>query len=163
MTTRRVQAICQDDLKQKYFQSPGVSLYLTFTLTLPILLMAVLIVIICATHKEIQKQLVKSSNNRNLADFALMVIYIMIYVLSFDFAVFKNFPATNTFNDIVLVITATLNVCVLLEFIVCLLYMCCTELNDKSHEHSDNHSDTTCTRCTVCTSIVVWKIFFHVV
>ena len=80
MTTRRVQAICKEDLKQKYYESPGVSLYLTLTLTLPILLMAVLIVIIRATHKVIQKQLVKSSNNGNLAGFVLMVIYIMIII-----------------------------------------------------------------------------------
>ena len=165
MTTRRVQAICQDDLEAKYFQSPGVSLYLTFTLTLPILLMAVLIVIIRATHKVIHKQLVKSSNNRNLAGLALTVIYIMIYVLCLDFSVLVisttrhenqtllKYPPTktvNTFNYTVLVITAILNACVLLEFIVCLLYICCTELNSKSREHSDNHSDTTCTRCTSC-------------
>ena len=84
--TSRAQVVCEADLKNSYyFRSKEAHLYLSFTVLLPILLMANIVACVRSMHKEIDKKLTESRKSYPfLAGFTLAAVYFFIFVIFMD-------------------------------------------------------------------------------
>ena len=82
--TSAARAVCNDDLKQKYFDDMNVQYHLGVTIVFPILILTLVVIAVCSCSAQIVAKLKNAQNHPNLAGASLTAIYVMLYVIAND-------------------------------------------------------------------------------
>lgn len=139
MVTLHKWSVCEDDLKDKYFSGKEIRLFFSMIVLLPIIIMLILAVIIRSTHRYVHTELTKSSIHHPMfAGLTLTGVHILLFILCLDAAAFyfyrknmheySNDGVKENFNLFVVFITIIMDVVVALQFLFCMLYLCCSQM-----------------------------------
>lgn len=132
------QVVCKAQLKDRYFDILGAHLYLSFSLLLPIITMLILVAFMRSAHDRIFHKL--TANHPSFAALAVIGTYLVLYIWSVDFAatilIAKHSYSGDidymSFNLFIVFFTMFLDGIAVLYFIICMLYLCCTQLHKDS-------------------------------
>ena len=137
--TSNAQAVCEGDLKDKFFGRHEVHLFFSLTLSIPFIFMAVLAVVARSLHPYIHKGLNESAKYH--PGFTLTGMYLLAFVLSMDIVAliyyvkdkheFKDDEVHGEFNVYITIITFTFDLIICSQFALCMLYLCCTRVDEK--------------------------------
>ena len=147
--TSNAQAVCEDRLKDEFFRKCGVHLYLSLTLFIPIIFTVILALVIRSIHPQVHDKLVKSPKHHPmLAGLTLAGTYLLVFILCMDCAALYNYgqreheykedDVHKEFNLHILGITFALDAIVSLQFLACMLYLCC--IQTYSHDYCKGFS-----------------------
>ena len=141
--TSKAQAVCTTRLKEEFFSKREIQLYFSLTLFIPIILMVALALLARSVHPHIHAKLVKSPQYHPvLAGFTLAGTYLMVFILCMDCAAVYYYgrqdheygeydEVDGEFNFFILAITLALDATVSLYFLVCMLYLCCSQTHEE--------------------------------
>ena len=142
--TSSVKAVCNEDLKEKYFDEVKVQYYLGVTIVFPILVLTLVVIAVRSCSAQIVAKLKNAQNHPNLAGASLTAIYVMLYVIANDIAAlivyatnmheYKDLMVQNSFGIFIAAINFALNCFIFVYFLVFffsyLLVSVCTEVHD---------------------------------
>ena len=142
--TSAAKAVCNDDLKEKYFDDMNVQYYLGVTIVFPIIVLILVVIAVRSCSAQIVGKLKKAQNHSNLAGASLTAIYVMLYVIANDIAAlhvyttntheYNHLMVQNSFGIFIAAIIFALNCFLflyfLLFFVPYLLFSVCTEVSD---------------------------------
>ena len=142
--TSAAKAVCDEDIKEKYFDDMNVQYYLGVTIVFPILVLTLIVIAVRSCSAQIVAKLKNAQNHSNLAGASLTAIYVMLYVIANDIAAlhvyttntheYKDFMVQKSFGIYIAAIIFALNCFLFLHFLVFffpyLLFSVCTEVSD---------------------------------
>ena len=82
--TSAARAVCNDDLKKKYFDDMKVQYYLGVTIVFPTLILTLVIIAVRSCSAQTVAKLKNAQNHPNLAGASLTAIYVMLYAIAND-------------------------------------------------------------------------------
>ena len=142
--TSAAKAVCNDNLKEKYFDDMNVQYYLGATIVFPIIVLILVLIAVRSCSAQIVGKLKNAQNHSNLAGASLTAIYVMLYVIANDIAAlhvyttntheYNHLMVQNSFGIFIAAIIFALNCFLFLYFLVFyfpyLIISVCTEVND---------------------------------
>lgn len=121
--TSDAQAVCDEELKEEFFNRREVDVYLSFTVVIPFIAMVIIVLIIRSIHPALHSRLTKSSDDHpNLVGFTLAGIHVLLFILAMDCAAvhyyrtneheYSEYNVSKEFNIFILPITLSFDLAV---------------------------------------------------
>ena len=168
------QSVCRDNLKSEYFLRTEIHLFLALIVLLPIIVMVILAVVIRSTHQYIHTELTKSSTYHPMfAGVTITGVYTLLFVLCIDLAAVIFYAKQNheysedevhgNFNLFIVCITMGMDIVVALQFLYCMLYLCCSQMHKHCEFEKDGERHKCCKCCCECCLPFTLAPYFYVI